>query len=59
MTMVDGNTFVGVRAIPLWTLRSRSTEAKRVDGALDDPWAVKLFGFSGTLNYGYSKVGGS
>lgn len=43
MTQVDGNTFAGVSAAALWTLRDHAVEAKHPAGVVDDPWAVKLF----------------
>jgi O-methyltransferase involved in polyketide biosynthesis len=54
MTMVDGNTLVGVSATTLWTLRNRAIEAKRAHGVLDDPWAVELFD---AIDYDYGKFG--
>jgi O-methyltransferase involved in polyketide biosynthesis len=56
MTMVDGNAVAGVSTTTLGTLRSRATEAKRADSALDDPWAVKLFGFCRRVDDGYGML---
>jgi O-methyltransferase involved in polyketide biosynthesis len=44
----------GVSATALWTLHNRATEAKRPDGVITDPWAVRLFD---ALSYDYSKFG--
>lgn len=43
MTTVDGNCLAGVSATTLRTLLNRATEAKRPDGVIDDPWAIRLF----------------
>jgi O-methyltransferase involved in polyketide biosynthesis len=54
VTTVDGNRLAGVSATALWLLRNRATEAKRPDGVIDDPWAVKLFD---AIGYDYAKFG--
>jgi O-methyltransferase involved in polyketide biosynthesis len=54
LSEVDGNILDGVSATTLWTLHNRSTEAKRSDGVIHDPWAVTLFD---TISYDYRKFG--
>jgi hypothetical protein len=57
MTIVGANTLVGVSATTLPTRRNCATEAKRTANALDDPWAVKLFGFIVAIDCDYSGAG--
>lgn len=54
LSEVDGNVLEGVSATSLWTLYYRSTEAKRSDGVIRDPWAVTLFD---AISYDYRKFG--
>jgi O-methyltransferase involved in polyketide biosynthesis len=54
MATVSGETLDGVSATTLWTLRNRATEAKRPDGVISDPWAIRLFG---SISYDYGKFG--
>lgn len=54
MATIDGNTLEGVSATTLWTLHNRATEAKRSDGAIDDPHAVEVFD---AIDYDYLKFG--
>lgn len=54
MATVTGETLDGVSATTLWTLRNRATEAKRSDGVISDPWAIRLFE---SITYDYSKFG--
>lgn len=51
---VDGNILEGVSATTLWTLHNRASEAKRSDGVIRDPWAVRLFD---SIDYDYLKFG--
>lgn len=51
---IDGNTLDGVSATTLWTLRNRATEARRADGVISDPWAIRLFD---AIDYDYKKFG--
>ena len=54
MTVIDGNTLDGVSATTLWTLHNRADEARRPDGAIEDPWAVALYD---KITYDYLKFG--
>lgn len=54
MAVISGDTLEGVSATTLWTLHNRSTEAKRSDGAIRDPWAITLFD---AISYDYLKFG--
>jgi O-methyltransferase involved in polyketide biosynthesis len=54
MATVAGETLDGVSATTLWTLRNRATEAKRPDGVISDPWAIRLFE---SISHAYSKFG--
>ncbi|MGZ6780493.1 MAG: class I SAM-dependent methyltransferase, partial [Mycobacterium sp.] len=54
MAVISGETLEGVSATTLWTLHNRSSEAKRSDGAIRDPWAVTLFD---AISYDYLKFG--
>ena len=56
MTMVNGNALAGVSGTTLWTLRSRATESKRADSALDEPCTVKVFAFCGSVDNGYGML---
>lgn len=48
MATVTGETLDGVSATTLWTLRNRAIEAKRPDGVISDPWAIRLLSRSPT-----------
>lgn len=54
MTVIDGNSLDGVSATTLWTLHNRASEAKRPDGAIEDPWAITLYD---AIGYDYLKFG--
>ncbi|AMO61485.1 Leucine carboxyl methyltransferase [Mycolicibacterium phlei] len=51
---VDGDSLKEVSATALWTLRNRAAEAKRSDGVIRDPWAIKLHD---AIAYDYAKFG--
>jgi O-methyltransferase involved in polyketide biosynthesis len=54
MTTVDGNFLTGVSTTTLWTLHNRAAEARRADGLIHDPWAVKVLD---AIGYDYGKFG--
>ena len=54
MAVISGDTLDVVSATTLWTLHNRSTEARRSDGVLRDPWAVTLYD---RISYDYLKFG--
>jgi O-methyltransferase involved in polyketide biosynthesis len=54
MAVISGDTLEGVSATTLWTLHFRATEARRSDGVIRDPWAVRLFD---AISYDYLKFG--
>jgi O-methyltransferase involved in polyketide biosynthesis len=54
MPTINAETLQGVSATALWTLHNRATEAKRPDGVIRDPSAVRLFE---AIDYDYRKFG--
>jgi O-methyltransferase involved in polyketide biosynthesis len=54
MTTDSGEVLEGVSATTLWTLHNRSSEAKRSDGVIRDPWAVTVVD---AISYDYLKFG--
>jgi O-methyltransferase involved in polyketide biosynthesis len=51
---VNGEMLQGVSATALWTLHNRATEARRSDGVIRDPSAIRLFE---AIDYDYRKFG--
>ncbi len=51
---VDGATLTGVSETALLTLKVRATEARRPDGIIDDPMAIRL---ADSIEFDYGKFG--